>query len=66
MMKLSVSLISGVIFAAVAVLHMLRLFYGWTAQIGGWDVPMWFSGGGLVVAALLALWNFTHCHKCHA
>ncbi|MBI2639034.1 hypothetical protein HYW83_05595 [Candidatus Peregrinibacteria bacterium] len=65
-MKLSVSLVSGVIFAAVAVLHVLRLFYGWAAQIGGWDVPMWFSGVGLVVAALLALWNFSHCHKYHA
>jgi hypothetical protein len=63
-MKLSFSLISGVVFTAIAVLHALRLIYGWLAQIGGWDVPMWLSWVALVLAGLLAYGNFVHCHKC--
>ena len=33
-------LISGLLFAAVTLLHLLRLVYGWPAQIGAWTVPL--------------------------
>lgn len=42
--------LTGLIFLIIAVLHLFRLAYGWEAQIGGWDVPMWLS----VVAFLLS------------
>lgn len=45
---------SGVIFAAIAVLHAARIFYGWSAEIGGWAVPMWLSWAALVIAGYLA------------
>jgi hypothetical protein len=51
-------LISGVLFAAMALLHLLRLVYGWPAQIGTWVVPLWISGLGLVVAGGLCIWAF--------
>jgi hypothetical protein len=44
------ALVAGVIFALVALLHVLRLFMGWPAMIGSWSVPMWLSWVGLVVA----------------
>ena len=37
------TILAGVIFAAVALLHVLRILMGWPAAIGGWAVPMWLS-----------------------
>ena len=50
--------ISGVLFGAVAVLHLLRLLYGWPAQVGAVAMPLWVSIIGLIVAAVLCLWAF--------
>lgn len=43
-----------VIFSLIALLHALRLVYGWSAVIGGWEVPMWLSGLAVVLAGYLA------------
>ena len=48
------SMVSGVIFALVALLHLIRIWYGWPAVIGGWSVPMWVSWIAVLVAAGLA------------
>jgi len=50
--------VATVIFTAVALMHLLRLVNGWGANIGGWDVPMWVSILGLVVAGFLAYSGF--------
>lgn len=52
------ALISGWIFGAVAVGHALRLLYSWEVVVNNWVVPMWVSGGGVVVAAYLAYHGF--------
>ena len=44
----------GVIFSLIAVLHFLRLVFGWEAVIGGWMLPTWLSVVALVVALVLA------------
>lgn len=44
----------GVIFAIIAVLHLLRLLNSWPAQIGTFVVPIWLSVVAVVVAAWLA------------
>ncbi|MBI3702959.1 MAG: hypothetical protein HY244_03685 [Rhizobiales bacterium] len=49
------ALVAGVIFALVALLHVLRLFMGWPAVIGSWSVPMWLSWVGLVIAGGLSV-----------
>ena len=46
--------IATVIFALVAVLHLLRLVIGWSIIIDTWTVPMWVSWVGLVVAGGLS------------
>jgi hypothetical protein len=47
--------IAIVIFALVAVLHALRLIFGWEVVINGLVMPMWASVVGLIVAGWLAV-----------
>lgn len=50
--------VSGLLFGAVSLLHILRLAYGWPVQIGGWTVPLGVSWIGLIVAGGLCAWAF--------
>ena len=45
---------TGAMFFVIAVLHLLRILYRWSAVLGGWSVPMWLSWVALVIAAYLA------------
>ncbi len=47
--------IAIVIFSLVAVLHVLRLIFGWQAVIDGLVIPMWVSVVGLIIAGGLAI-----------
>ena len=51
-------LVSGVIFAIVALFHLLRLLNAWPVQIGPFAIPAAVSVFGLVFSALLSLWAF--------
>ena len=48
-----------VIFAIVALMHLLRLVLGWNATIASTEMPMWVSVAALVIAGGLAvgLWR---------
>ena len=48
------SLVAGLIFFVVAVLHILRLVIGWHAVFAGWTIPMWVSWIALPIAGFLA------------
>jgi hypothetical protein len=48
------SLVAGVVFAIVALLHLLRVALGWQVVIGEFSVPMWFSWIGIIVAPTLS------------
>jgi hypothetical protein len=50
--------VSALIFAVVAIAHLIRILKGWTAQIGSYSVPMSLSWIGLLVGGLLAIWGF--------
>jgi len=52
------SLMAGTIFLIVAVAHALRLAFKWEVIVAGWQVPMWVSGGAVVIAAYLAYEGF--------
>ena len=43
------------VFTLVAVVHLLRLVFGWEVVITGYVVPVWWSALGLIVAGGLAL-----------
>ena len=49
-------LIAVVIFAIVAVLHLLRLVNGWDFIVGTYAVPTWMSVGGVIFPGGLAFW----------
>jgi len=37
-----------------AIIHLLRVLMGWSANIAGWDVPVWLSLVAVVLAGYLA------------
>jgi len=51
-------LVSGVLFAVVALAHLWRILDGMSVQVDKYAVPMAVSWVGLVVPALLASWAF--------
>ena len=55
--------VAACVFGLVAVLHLLRLLFQWTIQIGPQEIPFWISWGGLVGAALLSTWGFASAKK---
>lgn len=57
------SLIAGVIFALVAILHGLRAIFSWEAIVGGLVVPIWISYFGFVIAGFLAYQGFKLSRK---
>ena len=50
----SFSITAGAIFLIIALLHALRILYGWEAVIGGLKVPTWISWIALVISGYLA------------
>jgi hypothetical protein len=57
-MKSNYTLVSGVIFGAVALLQLTRALAGWAVQIGPWNVPVWLSWVLAAVAGSLSAWGF--------
>jgi hypothetical protein len=49
------SLVAGLIFALVALLHLVRIFEEWPVIIADWSVPKSVSWVALIVAGGLAL-----------
>lgn len=54
------SIVAGLFFAAIALLHAGRLLFGWHITIGNGIVPMWVSWIAIVIAAYLAYQGFKH------
>ncbi|MDE2188337.1 MAG: hypothetical protein KGJ35_01255 [Patescibacteria group bacterium] len=48
----------GIILGAVALAHLIRLFFGVDIVIAGWTVPLWLSWIGTAVAAYLSYMSF--------
>jgi len=57
-MSIAYATVSALIFALVAIAHLVRIIKQWSVLIGPASVPMWVSWIGLIVAALLAIWGF--------
>ncbi len=52
------TIVSGVLFAIIAILHVFRVAYGWEAVIGGWTAPMWISWVAALIIGVLAITAF--------
>lgn len=46
------------VFGIIAIMHLLRLVFGWQFNLFGWATPYWLSGIGAVVAAFLSYASF--------
>jgi hypothetical protein len=55
--------ISGLIFAIVAIVHLLRIIDQSPIIVGTWGVPMSVSVIGLIVAGILSYFGFTLMRK---
>lgn len=55
-------MVAAVIFGLIAVLHLLRSIFSWTARISNFDVPLWLSYIVVVVAGYLA-WSMYSASK---
>lgn len=51
-------LISGAIFGAIALVHVVRLLLDWPAEVAGWGVPLWVSWIAIFAAGALSVWGF--------
>jgi hypothetical protein len=49
--------LAGLIFALVAVGHLLRIYMDWSVVIGSWTAPMWLSWIAVVVAGGLSFFG---------
>ncbi len=45
---------TGIFFLVVAVLHLLRLVFGWEILIEGWPIPRWLNFVTLIITGYLA------------
>lgn len=52
------SLLTGVIFLLIFILHLLRIIRGWDAVIGGLVMSMWLSWVAIIIAGYLAYQGF--------
>lgn len=50
--------VSGILFALVALAHLLRIINGMAIQVDDYAVPMAVSWIGFIVPAALAFWAF--------
>ena len=49
--------VTALIFAIIAIIHIVRLTGGWPVQIGSRSIPMSVSWVGLVISVVLAIWG---------
>ena len=52
-------LVTAVIFSLIALLHLVRIIFGWSVMLASWSVPMWLSWGALIVTGALAYFGFS-------
>jgi hypothetical protein len=56
-------IVSTLIFALVAVMHLLRLVLGWSVVLGMTSVPLWVSQLAVLVSASIAIWGISLTRK---
>lgn len=46
--------VTGIVFGIVALVHLLRVFMGWSIQFGSFVLPIWASIISIFIAAYLS------------
>ena len=55
-------LLASIIFAIIAMLHLLRSIFNWEVLINGYIIPIWFSYIAVIVAGFLS-WTMYDASK---
>ncbi len=55
--------IASIIFSVVAIAHLGRIVYMLDATIGGYEIPLWFSGCAVILAGYLATRGFMAAYR---
>ena len=50
--------LTSLIFLIIAILHSVRLLYGWPAEIGSFAMPTWISWFAILIAGYLSWSGF--------
>ena len=50
--------VTAALFLAMAIMHLLRIIFGWEVQIGGLAIPLWVSWLALPITGALAYLGF--------
>lgn len=48
--------VTAILFGGMALVHGLRLIYGWPVTVGTWQVPIVLSWAGAAIAGGLGIW----------
>ena len=51
--------VTATLFLVVAIMHLLRIIFGWQVEIGGLSIPFWVSWLAFPIAGALAYFGFT-------
>ena len=49
---------AGTVFLLVALMHLLRFIFKVEVIVAGFEVPLWYSLVGIIVALMLSMWLF--------
>jgi branched-subunit amino acid permease len=55
--------INVIVFAIVAIFHLLRVLLNWDLQIGNWLAPVWLSVIAVIITATMVYLNSKHLKK---
>lgn len=53
----SYELVSGFVFAIVALAQLTRVLLGWPVRVDGFFIPIWVSVVAFVITATLSVWG---------
>ena len=52
-------MVTATLFLVVAIVHLLRIIFGWQVEVGGLSIPFWASWLAVLVAGALAYFGST-------
>lgn len=56
-------IISAIVFTLISILHLLRIINKWDAVIANIELPLWISWLAVILAGILAYYNWKFAFK---
>lgn len=55
----------AILFLLITLAHLLRFICGTTVIFGDWQLPMWTSIFGVIIAGIFSFLGFRYARRCH-